>query len=69
MTETASWLGGSITTLNETGRALDGDQSAISLVYRESKRAYPYARDIGPKLNPVTAIDRGRLRGQRDYRP
>lgn len=61
MTETASWLGGSITTLSETGRALDGDQQAISLVYRESKRAYLYALNIGPKLILVMVIDRAQV--------
>lgn len=57
--ETASLLGGSIATLREAGRAMDGDQNAINLAYREGMREYLYALNIGQRMILILIIDRG----------
>jgi hypothetical protein len=55
----ASLLGGSIATLREAGRAMDGDQNAINLAYREGMREYLYALNIGRRMILILIIDRG----------
>lgn len=57
--EMASLLGAGIATLGEAGRALDDDDDAINLAYRESKNSYLYALNIGRRLLLILVIDRG----------
>lgn len=56
--ELATVLGDSITTLNEAGKAIDGDAGAINLAYRESAHQYLYVLNIGQKLLLVIIINR-----------
>ena len=57
--EMASLLGGGIATLREAGRMLDADSDAIHLAYRESKKHYLYALNIGRQFLLLIIINRG----------
>jgi CheY-like chemotaxis protein len=51
-------LGGSITGISEVGRALDGEQDAVNLVYRESETQDLYVINIGMNIQLIIIIDR-----------
>jgi hypothetical protein len=53
----ASLLGGGIATLTEAGRALDGDEDAVNLAYREGKGVNLYAVNIGRQLLMILIIE------------
>ncbi len=56
--EMASLLGGGMATLQEVGRVLDDDPDAIHLAYRESKREFLYAINIGERILLILVVDR-----------
>ncbi len=55
----APLLGGSIVTLLEAGRTMDGNTDAIHLAYREGKSDDLYALNIGQQHLLILAINRG----------
>ncbi len=55
--EIASLLCGSMATLQAAGHALDGDEEAINLSYREGKRDILYSVNIGQELLLVIVIE------------
>jgi CheY-like chemotaxis protein/predicted regulator of Ras-like GTPase activity (Roadblock/LC7/MglB family) len=55
----ASLLGGSITTLAEAGRTIDGNEDVINLAYREGKSDNLYAINIGSQFLLIILIERG----------
>ena len=55
--EIASLLSGSMATLQAAGQALDGEDTAINLSYREGKRDYLYAINIGQHLLLILVIE------------
>jgi CheY-like chemotaxis protein len=58
MTAIASLLGGSMTTLNEAGKAVDPSDSGVNLAYREGKMEDLYAINVAAFLL-IIVIDRG----------
>jgi CheY-like chemotaxis protein len=52
-------VGGSITTLLEVGRFLDGDYDSINLAFHEGKNEYFYVINIGPQLLLIIILERG----------
>ncbi len=58
MEEIASLLGGGVATLMEVGRTLDGQSDAVNLIYREGKKEYLYATNVGQNLLLILLIDR-----------
>ncbi len=55
--EIASLLSGSMATLQAAGQALDGEESAINLSYREGKRDCLYVINIGQHLLLILVIE------------
>lgn len=55
----ASLLGGSIATLAEAGRTIDGNEDVINLAYREGKTDNLYAINIGSQFLLIVLIERG----------
>ncbi|MGB7539150.1 MAG: response regulator [Anaerolineales bacterium] len=58
LTQIASLLGGSMTTLDEAGKAVDKNAEGVNLAYREGKHEDLYAVNIGSFLL-ILVIDRG----------
>ncbi len=58
LTQIASLLGGSMTTLDEAGKAVDPGAAGVNLAYREGKQEDLYAVNVGTFLL-VLVIDRG----------
>ena len=54
----ASLLGGSIATLIEAGRAIDHDEEASNLAYREAKNGYLYVVNAGTQFQLIIVISR-----------
>ncbi len=55
----SSLLGGSIATLAEAGRTIDGNDNVINLAYREGKSDNLYAINIGAQHLLIILIERG----------
>ena len=55
----SSLLGGSIATLAEAGRTIDGNDNVINLAYREGKSDNLYAINIGSQYLLIILIERG----------
>lgn len=53
----ASLVGGSVASLLEAGRMIDGEADAINLAYREGKRKNLYVVNIGSQLLLIIVID------------
>jgi two-component system response regulator (stage 0 sporulation protein F) len=58
LTQIAALLGGSMTTLDEAGKAVDPNTEGVNLAYREGKREDLYAVNVGSFLL-ILVIDRG----------
>jgi CheY-like chemotaxis protein len=58
LSQIASLLGGSMTTLAEAGKAVDPGESGINLAYREGKQEDLYAVNVGSFLL-ILVVDRG----------
>jgi CheY-like chemotaxis protein len=58
LTQIASLLGGSMSTLDEAGKAVDPGDEGINLAFREGKRQDLYAVNVGSFLL-ILVIDRG----------
>jgi len=58
LTQIASLLGGSMTTLDEAGKTVDQNTEGVNLAYREGKREDLYAVNVGAFLL-ILVIDRG----------
>jgi CheY-like chemotaxis protein len=58
LTQIASLLGGSMTTLDEAGKAVDKTTEGVNLAYREGKHQDLYAVNVGSFLL-ILVIDRG----------
>ncbi|MBN1439410.1 MAG: response regulator [Anaerolineales bacterium] len=58
LTQLASLLGGSMTTLGEAGKAVDPSDGGVNLAFREGKQQDLYAVNVGSFLL-VIVIDRG----------
>jgi CheY-like chemotaxis protein len=58
--EIASLLSGGMATIQAAGSALDGDDDAINLSYREGKRDNMYGINIGQELLLIVIIENGR---------
>jgi two-component system, response regulator, stage 0 sporulation protein F len=58
LTQIASLLGGSITTLDEAGKTIDQNEEAVNLAYREGKHESLYVVKVGQFLL-ILVIDRG----------
>ncbi len=54
----SSLLGGSIATLIEAGKAIDHDDEASNLAYRESKNGYLYVVNAGTQFQLIIVISR-----------
>jgi len=59
VSEIASLLSGSMATLQAAGQALDGEDTAINLSYREGKRDFLYVVNIGQHLLLILVIENG----------
>jgi CheY-like chemotaxis protein len=55
----ATLVGGSVATLLEAGRMIDGDTDTINLSYREGKNDNLYVINIGQRLLLIIVIERG----------
>ncbi len=55
----ASLVGGSVATLLEAGRVIDGEADTINLAYREGKRENLFVVNIGRQLLLIIVIERG----------
>ncbi len=58
LAQIGSLLGGSMTTLDEAGKAVDQNEEGVNLAYREGKREDLYAVNVGSFLL-IIVIDRG----------
>jgi CheY-like chemotaxis protein len=58
-----SLLGGSIATLIEAGRALDGKENSACMTYREGKSANLFVVSVGLQFLLIILIDRNLFRG------
>jgi len=58
LTQIASLLGGSMTTLDEAGKTIDRNEEGVNLAYREGKHEDLYAVNVGSFLL-IIVIDRG----------
>ncbi len=54
----ASLLGGSIATLIEAGKAIDHDEEASNLAYREAKNGYLYVINAGTQFQLIIVINK-----------
>jgi predicted regulator of Ras-like GTPase activity (Roadblock/LC7/MglB family) len=55
----ASLVGGSVATLLEAGRVIDGETDTVNLAYREGKRENLYVINIGPQLLLIMVTEHG----------
>lgn len=55
----ASLVGGSVATLLEAGRVIDGETDTINLAYREGKHDNLYVVNIGPQLLLIIVTENG----------